>query len=77
MGRKFKAWQKVAILTKADFKCQCCGIEIAWENFHADHVIPFSKNGETSIVNGQALCASCNLKKGARSEAVKLAKTGT
>ena len=34
--------------------------------FHGDHIIPFSKNGKTIIKNGQALCPTCNLKKGSR-----------
>lgn len=33
---------------------------------HADHIHPHSRGGDTSIHNGQALCARCNLKKGAK-----------
>jgi 5-methylcytosine-specific restriction endonuclease McrA len=35
-------------------------------SFHADHVFAFSKGGETTTINGQALCATCNLKKGSQ-----------
>ena len=47
-------------------KCQSCGAEISLENFHADHIIPFSEGGITEIKNGQALCQKCNLAKGAK-----------
>ena len=35
-------------------------------SYHADHVVPFSKGGQTILLNGQALCADCNLKKGSK-----------
>ena len=31
--------------------------------WHPDHIQPHSKNGETEVTNGQALCPHCNLKK--------------
>ncbi len=45
-------------------RCVTCGalLEGDWE---ADHIIPYSKGGATSINNGQALCKACNRKKGA------------
>lgn len=36
-------------------------LEPGW---HADHVFPHSKGGETDVINGTALCPKCNLKKG-------------
>ena len=33
-------------------------------SFHADHIFPYSKGGLTVTSNGQALCPTCNLKKG-------------
>jgi hypothetical protein len=35
-------------------------------SFHADHVQPFSKSGRTRLSNGQALCPTWNLRKGAK-----------
>jgi len=32
-------------------------------DFHADHIKPFSLGGDTNLNNGQALCPKCNLKK--------------
>lgn len=43
--------------------CQGCGVELE-EKFHGDHRTPWSKGGATSLENGQALCASCDSKKG-------------
>ena len=43
--------------------CEICGIELKGK-FHADHKIPFSKDGQTILKNAQALCERCNLKKG-------------
>ncbi|WP_412481118.1 DEAD/DEAH box helicase family protein [Azonexus sp. IMCC34839] len=40
-----------------------CGVRLTKE-FHADHVVPFSRGGRTVTNNGQALCRDCNLKKG-------------
>ena len=49
----------------ADGKCVKCG-EPLGDDWHADHIIPFSKTGRTNVHEMQALCAPCNLKKGAR-----------
>ena len=43
--------------------CAICGEELEGI-FHADHVHPYSKGGETTLQNGQALCLTCNLQKG-------------
>ena len=47
----------------ADGKCEECGIELE-PGWHGDHINPYSKNGITDVINGQALCPPCNLKKG-------------
>ncbi|MBE9099336.1 HNH endonuclease [Vacuolonema iberomarrocanum] len=62
--RIFSRIQKLFILKRAGYRCQGCGIPLTPENFHADHIVPYSKGGETAVYNGQALCSTCNLKKG-------------
>lgn len=72
--RRFSDRERDALYLAADGCCQCpgCGacspgpcrapLEAGW---HADHVQPYSRQGETDVINGQALCPPCNLKKGA------------
>lgn len=61
--RRFGGRERVALYLAADGRCSRCGrdLEPGW---HADHVKPYSHGGETDVVNGQALCPDCNLKKG-------------
>lgn len=63
MKRRFSKKQKQILAWLAAGVCQMCGIRLQ-ENFHADHVTAFSRGGKTIIKNGQALCPSCNLRKG-------------
>jgi len=62
--RKFSVRQRRILLWLAAGKCQLCGSKLG-RDFHADHIKPYSKCGNTIISNGQALCGPCNLKKGA------------
>lgn len=60
--RLFTRRQKQELYVMANGKCVICGIDLE-KGWHADHIIPYSKDGETVLENGQALCKSCNLKK--------------
>ena len=62
--RYFSHIQKLTILKRAGYCCEICSVSLTPENFHADHKIPYSLGGEIAVYNGQALCATCNLKKG-------------
>ena len=53
-----------ALYYDADGKCQQCGEELT-DNWHADHVVPWSANPRTNVFEMQALCPVCNLRKGA------------
>tara|TARA_B100001059_G_C17810305_1_gene571850 strand:+ start:1578 stop:1775 length:198 start_codon:yes stop_codon:yes gene_type:complete len=64
MKRVFTKKQRNIIAWIGGGYCAICKVEIG-ANFHADHIHPFVKGGKTIIKNGQALCPSCNLKKGA------------
>jgi hypothetical protein len=55
---------KVQVLMKDGNKCRLCGCTVTGENIHFDHIIPWSKGGETVLENIQVLCAKHNLAKG-------------
>ena len=63
MARQFSKRQKRAMYLVQNGECAICGKPLS-EGWHADHVIAYSKDGETDVINGQALCAKCNRKKG-------------
>jgi len=63
MSRAFSKHDKTTLYLDADGRCEQCGKPLP-PDWHADHVQPFSKGGETNVVNGQALCPECNLRKG-------------
>ncbi len=65
MRRFFNVRQRFALLLVSGGKCSNCGARLD-RGFHADHKVPFSKRGKTVLSNGQALCARCNLAKGAK-----------
>ncbi len=64
MRRAFTPRQKRVLRLLAGNLCQKCGTVLA-AGFHADHVHAHSRGGPTILDNGQALCATCNQKKGA------------
>ena len=54
------------VLQRDRFTCCACGASPANNpsvELHVDHVIPWSKGGETVLENLQTLCAKCNLGK--------------
>jgi hypothetical protein len=62
--RAFSETERIVIWRKAFMKCQSCHLNIRkLDGMHADHMIPHSKGGKTTIDNAQCLCRACNLKK--------------
>ncbi len=54
------------VMKRDNFKCCVCGASPAKDpevELHVDHIIPWSKGGETVIDNLQTLCSKCNLGK--------------
>ena len=54
------------VMQRDNFKCCACGTSPAKDpsvELHIDHIIPWSKGGETEIDNLQTLCSKCNLGK--------------
>ena len=54
------------VMHRDNFKCCICGNSPAKDSaieLHIDHIIPWSKGGETIMENLQTLCSKCNLGK--------------
>lgn len=63
--RHFSSRQKLALFIETKGLCSHCSQPLK-KGWHADHIIPYSKNGTTDLINAQALCPKCNIKKGAK-----------
>lgn len=69
--RSFSEAQRIQIYRDAGGLCAVCLEEglsneeasVPWRKYHADHILPHSKGGRTSLKNGQLLCATHNLQK--------------
>ncbi|WP_316637600.1 homing endonuclease associated repeat-containing protein [uncultured Ruminococcus sp.] len=54
------------VMQRDNFKCCICGASPAKDpsvELHIDHIVPWSKGGETTMDNLQTLCSKCNLGK--------------
>ena len=69
-NRFFTKKQKNQLYKKQDGICPATKKRIPLEEifdytkWHADHILAFSRGGETTIENGQLVCAEFNLRKG-------------
>lgn len=50
--------------------CKLCRRSIPIDLMHGDHINPWIHGGLTMIANLQALCGSCNLRKGSRPQQI-------
>lgn len=61
------SWRLRFIVMRQDgFKCKICGRSPATDPkivLHVDHIVPWSKGGETVSENLQTLCSKCNIGK--------------
>jgi len=64
--RYFNKKQRAALFTAAGGHCETCGVEIT--EFHAGHGVAYAKGGPTTMANGKAQCAACNLAEGDKSQ---------
>lgn len=65
--REISDRQRFRILVRDGFRCMRCGaspIKQPGIELHVDHIIPWSKGGETTDDNLQCKCSKCNLGKG-------------
>ena len=67
--RIFTPSQRYEMWSKQDGRCTVTGREIPESEinndhlWHADHIMPYSKGGRTTVENGQLICRTENLKK--------------
>ena len=62
--RQFDDRDRRRAYSKQNGVCPICGKTYRIEEMEADHIIPWSKGGHTTIENCQMLCISCNREKG-------------
>lgn len=65
-SRNINTRLRFIVLKRDNFKCCACGASPAKDpsvELHIDHIIPWSKGGETEIDNLQTLCSKCNIGK--------------
>jgi 5-methylcytosine-specific restriction endonuclease McrA len=55
---------KVKVLMRDGNKCRLCGETLTGDNIHFDHIVPWSRGGETVLENLQVLCKKHNWAKG-------------
>lgn len=70
-GRDINLRMRFLVMKRDNFKCCMCGRSPAATiglELHIDHIVPWSKGGETVIDNLQTLCSDCNLGKSNLSE---------
>ncbi|MFN0115058.1 MAG: homing endonuclease associated repeat-containing protein [Paracoccaceae bacterium] len=60
------SWRlRAKVLMRDGATCQLCGASPqSGARLHVDHVVPWSKGGDTSLENLRILCAQCNIGKG-------------
>jgi hypothetical protein len=59
---------RFAVFERDRFRCVACGRSPSAHpelSLHADHVVPWSAGGKTTLENLRTLCADCNLGRGA------------
>lgn len=63
--RRFNRLERYALWLAARGQCERCGKDLG-EDFEADHVQAFARGGDTNVLNGAALCRTCNRRKGSK-----------
>ncbi len=68
--RLFTHEQRLAIYRRDGGYCRvkltCNGETCEWDKWEADHVVPWSRGGKTTVGNGQVACLACNAAKSNR-----------
>ena len=61
--RAFDKRDKMAAYSRQGGICPLCGQHFAYEEMEGDHIIPWSRGGQTTPDNCQMLCKDCNARK--------------
>ncbi|MBU3806643.1 MAG: HNH endonuclease [Candidatus Fournierella pullistercoris] len=61
--RAFDKRDKLAAYSQQNGICSLCRKHFEFDEMEGDHIIPWSKGGQTTPDNCQMLCKSCNAKK--------------
>jgi len=79
--RHFSTAQRYDIInrdmTDGQMICYLCDRVIYDEDLHIDHVVPYSKGGETIVENGRLTHRWCNIMKSDRSFHEKISRQST
>lgn len=65
-SRSVNTRMRFLVMKRDNFKCCMCGASPAKDpsvELHIDHIVPWSKGGESVMDNLQTLCSKCNLGK--------------
>lgn len=66
--RGFTHIQRMAVFRRDNGHCQirlrCGGAKLAWDDWHCDHIQPWTLGGQTTVENAHVACPACNLHKG-------------
>lgn len=65
ISRTFSKDQRRILWYASNRRCECCDIELTFQQVQIDHIVPYIKGGKTEVANGQILCGPCNATKGA------------
>ncbi len=52
---------KLQVVARDGNCCRLCGVKLSLDQMQFDHIIPWSKGGETVLDNLRVLCRDCNL----------------
>lgn len=58
--RRLTKEERLEVLKKTDFRCAYCGMELGFDSFQVDHVVPLRSGGKDETSNMLPACRSCN-----------------
>ena len=66
---RFSPETRLRVSGRQGNRCMYCGVRLSKWNRHLDHIFPRDHGGSNEESNLQALCASCNTRKGVQTDA--------